>query len=178
MSRFKYLLDETKSDDFSEVKLIGLFPFNTLIDSSATDLSIGKLGFLDDALAGLTAMSKKNYSVVLFVNQIKNKPLQYETFQSMNQTIENMVRNQGVKVAGLYWCPSTDRNDPYVVPNVGMFTKVTENQGIVWKDIPVLSTSDNDLKAAERAGAKGIKIGKGSTKWTQFETISDWVASV
>ena len=103
MSRFKYLLDETKSDDFSEVKLIGLFPFNTLIDSSATDLSIGKLGFLDDALAGLTAMSKKNYSVVLFVNQIKNKPLQYETFQSMNQTIENMVRNQGVKVAGLYW---------------------------------------------------------------------------
>jgi len=178
MSRFKYLLDKNENTNLDEVKLVGLFPFNTLVDVNSTDPSIGKLGFLDTALASLEVLARKNYSVILFINQFKNKQLHNESFQSMNRTIEGIVSKHGLKVAGLYWCPGVDKNDPFVVPNAGMFSKVTENQGVAWKDIPVLSTFDADLKAAEKAGATSIKIGKGAGKWPQFNTIAEWVETI
>jgi HAD superfamily hydrolase (TIGR01662 family) len=174
MSRFKYLLEQNTDITVPGGKLIGIFPFNTLIDTDSGDVSKGQLGFLDIALSGLQVLAKKNYNVVVFINQFKNKPLAYESFQSMNASIEKMIKNQGVTVTGIYWCPVVDRNDPYVVPNAGMFTRATENQGIDWKDVPVVSTSDADLKAADRVGAKTIKIGKHA----QYKTILDWAESV
>ena len=174
MSRFKYILDKNENTDTGEKKLVGIFPFNTMIDIDSTDVSKGQLGFLDVALDGLKLLAEKNYAVILFINQFKTKPLAYESFQSMNATIENTIRNQKITLAGLYWCPTSDKNDPYVTPNAGMFMKATENQGIVWANTPVLATADADLKAANKIGANGVKIGRHS----EYKTVLDWAKSL
>jgi histidinol phosphatase-like enzyme len=177
MSRFKYILEQPVTPK-SERKLVGLFPFNTVVDQSS-DVSGGKLHFIDSALEGLNILASKNYDVILFINQFKTRPLSHQAFESMNKAIENTFRSKGVNVAGVYWCPVIDKNDPFVTPNAGMFSRVTENQGIKWTDIQVLSTSENDLKAAERAGAVPVKIGSKSGKWNQsFDSTLDWVKSL
>lgn len=176
MSRFRYVLEQPIVD--SPLKLFGLFPFGSVIDSNSFDFKSGKLDFHNSAIEALKILGGKNCSVVLFVNQFKNNKLSFDQFQQLNRVIENFIASHGIKVAGLYWCPSTDRNDPFVVPNPGMFQRVTENQGIDWDNIPVISTYDNDLLAAERAKATPIKIGKGSNKWTQFDSFLDWAKTI
>lgn len=175
MSRFKYLLD-VKPIAQAGSKTIGIFPFNSLVDPDKTDIYSGAMAFHESAVQGLKLLAEKNYSVVLFINQFKKKPLPPEHFMALNQALEGFVKSHGINVVGLYWCPSTDRNDPYVVPGAGMFTRATENQGISWEGIDVISTSDNDLIAAERAKANPIKIGKGSSKWTLHENLLDYAS--
>lgn len=175
MSRFRYVLEKPIEDRLPTV--FGLFPFSTVVDSNTFDFKSGKLDFHNSAVDALKLLGGKNCSVILFVNQFKNK-LSFDQFQQLNKVLENFISSHGIKVAGLYWCPSTDKNDPFVVPNPGMFNRVTENQGIDWDNIPVIATSDSDLLAAERAKATPIKIGKGSSKWTQFDSFLDWAKTI
>ena len=173
MSRFKHLLDTPILTTTGNT--VGIFPFNTLIDPKITDVHSGKIEFIESAIDGLKVLANKNYSVVLFINQFKGRQLSFEHFQSLNQAVENFIQSTGVTINGIYWCPGVDRNDPFVVPNPGMFNRVTENIGVKWKDIPVISTNDADLTAAVKVKAAAVKIGKGSSKWTQFDTFLDWV---
>lgn len=174
MSRFKHLL-ETPFQTVGS-KTIGIFPFNTLVDTEKSDIYTGSMVFHDSAIEGLKELGKKGYSLILFINQFKKKPLPPEHFMALNQAMEGFVKSHGINVVGLYWCPSTDRNDPFVVPSPGMFNRVTENMGFAWNDVDVISTSDNDLIAAERAKAKPIKIGKGSSKWTLYGSLLDYAS--
>lgn len=178
MSRFKYLLESATSTDVKNSKYFGLFPFNSLVDKNASDIHSGKLEFLESAVEGLKLLASKNYSVIVFINQFKNKKLSFEHFQSLNQAIENFINSYGVKVHSVYWCPGTDRNDPFVVPNPGMFTRATENLEVSWNNVPVISTSDDDLLAADRAGGTPIKISNGSSKWTHYATFLNWVETI
>jgi histidinol phosphatase-like enzyme len=176
MSRFKYLLDLPKSYQSTE-KLIGLFPFDTLVNKHSLDIRNGKLDFQNSSIEGLKILAQKGYGAILFINQFKT-PISFEEFQRLNKVIENFVGSHGVNVHGIFWCPSTDKNDPYVVPNAGMFHRVTENQNINWKDILVVSTSNNDLSAASKVNATGIKIGSGPSKWDHFDTFFEWAVSL
>jgi histidinol phosphatase-like enzyme len=171
MSRYKTLLNSNDNGSTPK-KIVGIFPFNCLVNADSTDVTNGRLDFLESALKALQDLGKKKYSVVLFINQFKNTPLSYEHFSALNQAMENFVRSQGVEVAGLYWCPSLDPTDIYVTPNPGMFQRVTENQSITWKDVPVISSNSNDLKAAEKVKAIPIRIGNGPNKWTRFDSLN------
>lgn len=180
MSRFKHLvIQETTTTETSDTpKLVGLFPFNTLVDPKTSDIHAGKIDFLVSGGEALRELARKNYSVVLFINQFKQRPLPMEHFQGLNQAIDNFVKQSGTTIAGLYWTPGSAKADPFVVPNAGMFNRATENQGINWTDIPVLSTYDADLLAATKVGALPIKIGNGSEKWTHFDSLFEWTKSL
>jgi hypothetical protein len=73
MSRFKHLLDTPILTTTNNI--VGIFPFNTLIDPKVTDVHSGRIEFLESAIEGLTSLANKNYSVVLFINQFKGRPL-------------------------------------------------------------------------------------------------------
>lgn len=175
MSRFKYLLE--KKTELVESKIVGIFPFNALIDPKVTDIHSGRIEFLETAMQGLKLLSEKNYSLVLFINQFKRQ-LPTEHFQSLNGAVEKFIRGTGVNVLNIYWCPILDKNDIYVVPNPGMFNRASENQGIKWEDVPVISSSDTDLQAAAKVKAVPIKIGNGSDKWTHYASFLDWTTSL
>lgn len=175
MSRFSYLLE--KKFELTESKIIGVFPFNALIDPRVTDVHNGRIEFLDSAMQGLKFLSEKKYSIVLFINQFKRQ-LPMEHFQSLNGAVDKFIKGTGVNILNIYWCPSIDKNDPFVVPNSGMFNRATENQGIQWEGIPVISSFDNDLMAASKVKAIPVKIGNGSDKWTHFNSFLDWTSSI
>lgn len=175
MSRFKHLLTTPAVSSITGSKIIGVFPFNALIDPTNTDVHAGRIDFLESSIEGLKLIGKKNISVILMINQFRQRQVSMDNFQMLNQTVERFISSQGVTVAGLYWCPSIVKFDPYVVPNAGMFNRATENQQIKWDNIPVVSTSDNDLIAASKVNAQAIKIGSGSNKWTHFNTFYEWV---
>lgn len=175
MSRYKHLLDQISVS--TKGKVFGLFPFNSIVNTSLTDVYSGKIEFDEASIEGLKKLASKGYSVVLFINQFKGRPLSLDHFQSLNEAVEKFIIGIGMQVQGLYWCPGTDKKDPFVVPNPGMFHRATENQGLSWIDIPVVSTSDNDLTAAEKVNATPIKIGNGSI-WTHYNNLSDWANSL
>lgn len=174
MNRYKFLLNTTLNNN----QIIGLFPWGTIIDTTTTDLKKDQITFFDSGMDFLRNLASKNVSVVLFINQFKPHPLVMDKLQSVVTAIENVVKEQGVTVIGTYWCPGVDRNDPFVVPNPGMFVRVTENTGIAWDNIPVLSASDVDLSAASKVKAAPILIGKEHKKYTSYNSLSEWIASI
>ena len=180
MSRYRYILETAVANNTntSLPNLIGIFPFNTLIDKEKTNVQQGKIEFLETAISGLKILGESKTNVVLFINQFKDKALSYEQFNSLNQAVEGFVSQFGVTVLGVYWCPVTDKRDPYVVPNSGMFTRATENQKINWENVPVLGSSENDLLAASKVKALPIKIGNGPSKWTHYQDLGEWIKSV
>jgi len=180
MSRFRHILTSPTTSINTTVtpsKIIGLFPFNALVDPNTTDVHSGKIDFLESAMAGLKLLAEQNYSAILFINQFKSRQLPYETFNNLNGAVERFVNSQGVKVVGIYWCPSITKDDPYVVPNPGMFHKATENQSINWSSIPVVSSFDKDLLAASSVKAMPVKIGNGSN-WTRYTTFFEFAHAI
>ena len=92
--------------------------------------------------------------------------------------MEQFVRDQGVAVMGTYWCPSVDKKDPFVVPNPGMFVRVTENLAVDWNKIPVLSVSEIDLSAANKVKAEPIMIGSKHNKYASYDSLSNWLSKI
>jgi len=78
----------------------------------------------------------------------------------------------------MYWCPGVDKKDPFVVPNPGMFVRVTENLNINWVDVPVLSAAENDLSAANKVKATPIMIGTKHNKYISYPDLANWLQSI
>jgi histidinol phosphatase-like enzyme len=171
MNRFKHLLDNVSTS--TNNRIIGLFPFGTVIDTKNTSIKNQQLHFLEEGVEFLQQLSTKSVSVVLFFNQFK-PPVPMNDLEQFAAAVADFVTKQGVAVIGPYWCPGSDKKDPFVVPNPGMFTRVTENTGIKWDNLTVISANELDLMAASKVKALPVKIGGVSTKWTTFASLLDW----
>lgn len=171
MNRFKYLLDNIPTRSNNEV--LGIFPWGLIIDDKETSIKNQRLTFIDEGVEFLQTVAVKQTPVVLFLNQFK-PPVPMNTLKDFVGAVEDFVKKQGVNLVGMYWCPGNDKKDPFVVPNAGMFHRVTENTGIAWDAMPVISNNELDLIAASKVNAVPIKIGGNSTKWTTFASLADW----
>ena len=172
MNRFKHLLNDLPNTVNN--RIIGLFPFGTVIDTKNTSIKNQQLHFLEEGVEFLQQIATKNISVVLFFNQFR-PPVPTNELEQFTTAVADFVIKQGVNVIGPYWCPGIDKKDPFVVPNPGMFGRVTENTGIKWKDVTVISVNELDLMAAAKVKAVPVKIGSTSNKWTAYESLLDWV---
>lgn len=172
MNRYKFLI---KNKNPSQI--IGLFPWGTIIDPDATKLNDNQLSFYEDGITFLQQLSTNNISVVLFFNQFKLKPINIPAFKELVDTVEKFVISHNVTVLGAYWCPESDKKNPFVVPNPGMFLRVTDNIKLKWDNIPVLSCNDLDLSAALKVSATPIKIGGTHSKYKSFNSLLEWGSS-
>jgi len=175
MNRYAYILQSTTQNNGT---IIGLFPWGTIVDPSTTDHKKSQISFYEHGVDFLKQLSGKNISVVLFLNQFKPYPLSMEDLKNFADSVEQFVRDQGVAVLGMYWCPGIEKKDPFVVPNPGMFVRVTENLGIDWNKLQVLSASDVDLSAAAKVKANPVMIGAKHNKYTSYASLYDWVSSI
>ena len=174
MNRYKSLLKNTQKSD----KFIGLFPWGTIIDSEKTDHKKDEIHFTDQGIEFLQSLARKNVSVVMFINQFKPYPIPMDKLKSFADAVEGYVRSQNVSVHGVYWAPGYDKKDPFVVPNPGMFLRVTENLGTNWENIEVLSASEVDLSAAVKVKATPVLIGSEHKKYKSFTDLTSWVNSL
>ena len=171
MNRYKYLLDKIPARSSSGV--LGIFPWGLIVDDKETSIKNQQLTFIDEGVEFLQYLAFKQMPVVLFLNQFK-PPVPMNTLKEFSEAVEDFVRKQGVNLVGVYWCPGSDKKDPFVVPNAGMFHRVTENTGIAWDNMPVISNNDLDLTAAAKVKASPIKIGGNGTKWTTYASLAEW----
>lgn len=176
MNRYKFLLDNLPSAGSREI--IGFFPFGTLIDTKNTSIKNQQLHFLEEGVQFLEKLATKNTSIVLFFNQFK-PPVPANELEAFTGAVADFVTKQGISVIGPYWCPGVDKRDPFVVPNPGMFHRVTEHTGISWTGIPVISSNELDLAAAVKVKALPIKIGgnKTNAKWATYDSLDEWLSS-
>jgi histidinol phosphatase-like enzyme len=175
MNRYAYILQSVTETNSTT---IGLFPWGTIVDPVTTDHKKSQISFYEHGVDFLRQLAGKNISVVLFLNQFKPHVLPMEDLKNFADSVEQFVRDQGVAVLGMYWCPGIEKKDPFVVPNPGMFVRVTENLGINWDKIPVLSASEVDLSAAAKVKAEPIMIGAKHNKYASYADLADWVASI
>lgn len=174
MNRFKHLLDNIPARSSNTV--LGIFPWGLIIDDKATNIKNQQLYFVDQGIEFLQQIAKRQIPVVMFLNQFK-PPVPMNNLKELAEAVENYVKQHGVNLIGVYWCPGIDKKDPFVVPNAGMFHRVTENTGIAWDNMPVISSSDVDLSAAVKVKASPIKIGGNSTKWATYTSLNDWLVT-
>jgi histidinol phosphatase-like enzyme len=175
MNRYTYALKSTGQNTGT---IIGLFPWGTIVDPATTDHKKSQISFYEHGVDFLRQLAGKNISVVLFLNQFKPHVLPMDDLKNFADSVEQFVRDQGVAVLGMYWCPGVEKKDPFVVPNPGMFVRVTENIGIDWNKIPVLSSSEVDLSAATKVKATPVMIGAKHNKYTSYSNLADWVSSI
>lgn len=177
MNRYKHLLSRLLPAENSR-KIVGIFPHNTLIDTEKTNHKTKEIVLFEDGMEFLKKVSAKNISLVLFINQIIPHQLSMADFQEYVDGIDFVVKQAGVDLVGVYWCPNIDKRDPFVVPNPGMFIRVTENTGIKWDGLTVLSASDNDLSAATKVKAVPVKIGRRTKDRETYDSLNRWIDSL
>lgn len=171
MNRYEYALKKSQSSSM----VIGLFPYGTIIDIEHTDIKNEQLTLLDSGVVFLKKLVEKKIEVILFINQFKQRPASFDDLKKFTEAVEGVVRQHGVNVGGMYWAPGYDKKDPFVVPNPGMFYRVTENTGMKWTNISVLSSFDDDLSAANKVNATPIKIGESHSRWDAYSSPIAWI---
>ena len=171
MNRYKYALSLQKITE----QIIGLFPYGTLIDPENTHIQDEQISFFEDSDLVFAKLKEKNFSVMLFINQFKQHPIAFEELKKFTEAVESYIRQKNVKVAGMYWAPGHDKKDPFVVPNPGMFYRATEQTGIKWDDVIVLSANDTDLSAANKVKAHPVKIGTPNAKMESHNSLLEWI---
>ena len=105
-------------------------------------------------------LTQKGKGIIITTNrpEITKGTMKQESYAEAQNAIVEILRSQGANILGVWYCPSTDKNDPYLKPNPGMFLKLKTEQGIDWKKTPVLASSVADVKAGSAVGAEVIVI--------------------
>ena len=64
----------------------------------------------------------------------------------------------GNRVKNAYYAPGTDKNDPYVRPNAGMWERAQNEKMVTWSDTYFVGSDANDVKAATKVKALPVLI--------------------
>jgi HAD superfamily hydrolase (TIGR01662 family) len=114
----------------------------------------------ESVIEAVKILADKGKGIIITTNrpEISKKTMKQESYVSAQDSIISILTQAGAKVLGVWFCPSADRNDPFLKPNAGMFLKLKNEKGIDWKKTPVLAGSIADVKAGNMVGAEVIII--------------------
>jgi D-glycero-D-manno-heptose 1,7-bisphosphate phosphatase len=114
----------------------------------------------ESVFEAVNLLTQKGKGIIITTNrpEITRGAMKQESYVDAQNAIVEALKSQGANVLGVWYCPSTDKNDPYLKPNPGMFMKLKAEHGIDWKKTPVLASSIADVKAAAAVGAEAIVI--------------------
>ena len=114
----------------------------------------------ESVIEAVKILTQKGKGIIITTNrpEISRGTMKQESYAEAQNGIIEILRSQGASILGVWYCPSTDKNDPYLKPNPGMFLKLKNEQGIDWKKTPVLASSIADVKAGSAVGAEVIII--------------------
>jgi histidinol phosphatase-like enzyme len=141
-------------------KVIGLTLFGVLFDNSKPFTPGQQLTPFDDTEQAIRLLSQKGYDFLIIAGQPpqKTRNLDITDFENILGATRDMITQFGGRVKNAYYAPGTDKNDPYVKPNTGMFERA-QNEGMVkWADAYYIGVEAADVKAATKIKATPILI--------------------
>ena len=166
-------------------KSIGMSIFNVLIDNSKPFTPGDQLAIYPFVQETIQILTQKGYNLVFITGQPprRSKDIAIEDFENILNSLKQMAAEFGGSVQASYYTPSTDKNDPYVKPNIGMFKRAETENNIVWKDTFFIGCDKNDIKAANSLPTTAILVGNNKienlTESVQrFETILEFAKAV
>ena len=120
------------------------------------------LDIVEGSLNAIKMIRQKLYKLVLISDE---RGRQQQEVESEMNSLMNIFGNAGIQtIDSAYYSIGADKSDPFVKPSTGMFKRAaSEVVGANWKNGWYVGRSINDLKAADKVGAKPILISNPET---------------
>lgn len=154
-------------------KVIGLTLFGVLFENSRPFTPGDQLQLSEGVETAVKILSNKGYDFLIISGQPANKTknLEIQDFENILAATKDGVEKLGGRIKNAYYAPSTDKNDPFVKPNIGMFERA-QNEGMIkWNETYYIGSDVTDVKAAAKIKATPIliKAKDSETKIKAFE---------
>lgn len=120
-------------------------------------ITSGGLEMIDGALNAIKMIRMKLYKLVLISDERGRQQSQVDAEMA---SLMNIFGNHGIQsIDSAYYSISADKSDHFVKPSTGMFKRAaSEVVGADWKKGWYVGRTINDLKAADKVGARPILI--------------------
>ena len=142
-------------------KSIGMSVFNVLIDNSKPFTPGDQLEIYPFVQEAIQILTQKGYDLLFITGQPprRTRDIAIEDFDNILDSLKNITSEYGGTAKASYYTPSSDKNDPYVKPNIGMFRRAENENNILWKDTFFIGCDKNDIKAALSLPTTAILVG-------------------
>ena len=130
--------------------------------------------FINGSLEAIKQLRLKGHRVVLFSDQ-PNISRGLLTDQDVNNLQNFYMQNFGsagiMSIDGFYYNQSDNTQDPYAKPNIGMMNRATQEMNVDFKKGYYVGDTIEDIKMAQKAGAKPILVRTGKGAKTEKEHL-------
>ena len=141
-------------------KVIGLTLFGVIYQNNKPFTPGDQLEIMPGVEDAISILAQKGYDFLIVTGQppVKTKLLDVKDFENILNATRGVFEQKGGRIKNAYYAPGTDKSDPYVKPNSGMFDRA-QNEGMVqWKDSVYVGAETNDIRVANKVGAESILI--------------------
>lgn len=125
------------------------------------------------SIEAITRLRAKGYKVVVISDQagISKGQMTEQDVDYVHQYMLDLLGKAGcTNIHGIYYSSGTDKRDPFVKPNVGMFKRCEEhNRSIKFNEGFYVGDRISDLKAALKIGARPVLVRTGKGIETEKE---------
>lgn len=158
-------------------KIIGLGLFNVIIDNSKTFTPGDPVVPLAGADQAIQVLTQKGYDFILITGQPVNRSrtLDIDDFENIIGGTREFITQLGGRLRNVYYAPGTDKADPYVKPNPGMWERAQNENNFKWADTIFVGSEPNDIKASNKVKATPVLIKPANTesKMKAFELTNN-----
>ena len=147
-------------------KIIGIGLFNVLVDNTRAFTPGDPVIPLDGVEAAIKILVQKGYDFILITGQppSRAKVLEMYDFENIIAGARQFIEQLGGRVRNVYYAPGTDKNDPYVKPNAGMWERAAAENNFKWEGCYFVGSETNDVKASTKVKATPILIKSANTE--------------
>ena len=129
--------------------------------------------FIPGSIDAIRSLRLKGHRFVMFSDQ-PNIERGLLTGNDVGNIMNNMMQVFGqngiFSIDGFYFNQTSNPQDPYAKPNIGMLNRASQEQGVNWKTGYYVGDTIDDIKMAQKAGATPVLVrtGKGADTEKQF----------
>lgn len=158
--------------------IIGIERDGVIIERSDRPITmVDQLKPIQSSLEAIRMMRLKGYRVLIITQQpdISKGNMSQAQMDFINNHMMQTFGQAGImSIDGLYYSISDLKEDYYAKPNVGMFDRAKEENGVNWKEGWYVGDRYYDVKAALKIGAKPVivRTGDGAKTEQEMDTFS------
>ena len=135
--------------------------------------TVDEFEFLPGALEGLARLKEAGCTVIILSNQqgVGKGLMSAGELERINDMMLRTISQHGGEIAAIYYCTHRkDENCACRKPQTGLFTKASEELGIVLQDAYFVGDAFSDLQAGSSAGCRTVIVLTGRASAAEIES--------